>query len=46
MKPIEYFEKMAPEGTTPVTEIDIKTLAKIYDERDVYLSVYLPTATS
>lgn len=46
MEPVDDFEKMAPEGTTPVTEIDIKTLAEIYDERDVYPSAYLPTATS
>ncbi|MGC9515024.1 MAG: Vms1/Ankzf1 family peptidyl-tRNA hydrolase [Methanocrinis sp.] len=30
---------------TPVTEIDIRELAEVYDERDVYLSVYLPTAS-
>ncbi|KUK44586.1 MAG: Uncharacterized protein XD72_1038 [Methanothrix harundinacea] len=30
---------------TPVTEIDIRGLAEIYDDFDVYLSVYLPTAS-
>jgi peptide chain release factor subunit 1 len=45
MEPEEEFRKVGDLSLTPVTEIDIKELAEIYDERDVYLSVYLPTAS-
>lgn len=45
MKPREEFRRMIPEGTVPVTDIDVDTLAEIYDERDIYLSIYLPTAS-
>ena len=38
--------RIAPEGLIPVTEIDVKALANVYEEKDVYLSVYLPTASS
>ena len=45
MKPDEDFKRIAPDGTVPVTDIDVDTLAEIYDQRDVYLSIYLPTAS-
>ena len=39
------FKRVGGDRLTPVTEIDIRRLAEIRDERDVYLSVYLPTAS-
>ncbi|TGC09019.1 baeRF10 domain-containing protein [Methanolobus halotolerans] len=42
MKPQESFRRIIPDGSVPVTDIDIRTLAEIYAEKDVYLSVYLP----
>jgi len=38
--------KIAPEGLIPVTDIDVKSLASVYEERDVYISIYLPMASS
>jgi len=43
MDSTEDFGRKAPEKLVSVAEIDIRKLAEIYDERDVYLSVYLPT---
>jgi len=45
MEPREDFKRVGDMALTPVTKIDIKELAEIYDELDVYLSVYLPTAS-
>lgn len=45
MEPKEDFKRVEKMALTPVTEIDIRELAEIYDELDVYLSVYLPTAS-
>ncbi len=45
MEPKEDFRRGEALALTPVTEIDIRGLAEIYDELDVYLSVYLPTAS-
>jgi len=42
MDSLQNFNEVLPSGPTPVTEIDIKSLAEIYDEMEVYLSVYLP----
>ncbi|WP_406660330.1 Vms1/Ankzf1 family peptidyl-tRNA hydrolase [Methanolobus sp. ZRKC3] len=44
MQPKEDFLSSVSEKLTPVTDIDIKALSGIYDEKDVYLSVYLPVA--
>ena len=43
MNPTEDFSRKTPEKLISVAEIDIRRLAEIYDERDVYLSVYLPS---
>jgi peptide chain release factor subunit 1 len=45
MEPKEDFRRVEEMNLTPVTEIDIRGLAEIYDQLDVYLSVYLPTAS-
>jgi len=45
MEPKEDFKGVEALALTPVTEIDIRGLAEVYDELDVYLSVYLPTAS-
>lgn len=42
MKPQGSFRKIIHDAPVPVTEIDIRALADIYAEKDVYLSVYLP----
>ncbi len=42
MKPQKEQLELVLEEPVPVSEIDIKGLAEIYDEKDVYLSVYLP----
>ncbi len=42
MNPEETFRNLVTEVPVPVTDIDIRTLAEIYTEEDVYLSVYLP----
>jgi peptide chain release factor subunit 1 len=42
MNPEEPFRKMVTEAPVPVTDIDMRTLAEIYAEEDVYLSIYLP----
>ncbi len=45
MEPKEDFKRVEEMTLTPVTDIEIRELAEIYDELDVYLSVYLPTAS-
>ncbi|MEA3559615.1 MAG: Vms1/Ankzf1 family peptidyl-tRNA hydrolase [Candidatus Thermoplasmatota archaeon] len=45
MKPSMEFTKVMPRGLVPVTDIDVRELAEIYDETDTYLSIYLPTAS-
>ncbi|MBP1909547.1 Vms1/Ankzf1 family peptidyl-tRNA hydrolase [Methanolobus bombayensis] len=44
MQSFEGHNKMISEELSPVTDIDIRALAEIYDEQDVYLSVYLPVS--
>lgn len=44
MKAQENMLKLISEDLMPVTEIDIKSLAEIYDEEDIYLSIYLPVS--
>ena len=41
----DEFEMVEKIALTSVTKIDIRELAEIRDERDVYLSVYLPTSS-
>gem|GEM_PF-4486848 len=41
MEPVEDIKRVEELVLTPVTEIDIRELAEIFDEKDVYLSVYL-----
>lgn len=36
---------MAPEGLTPVTEIDLRNLSEVRTENDTFLTVYLTTNT-
>jgi peptide chain release factor subunit 1 len=45
MEPKEDFKSVEEMTLTPVTDIEIRELAEIYDEKDDYLSVYLPTAS-
>jgi peptide chain release factor subunit 1 len=45
MEPSEDFKKVMPKELIPVTDIDVRELAEIYEETDVYLSIYLPTAS-
>ena len=42
MKPEEPFTRFTSQSPLPVTDIDIRALAEIYAENDVYLSIYLP----
>lgn len=43
MEPNPEFGELMPPHLIPVSEIDLKMLAEIYDEADVYLSIYLPS---
>lgn len=45
MKPSIEFTKVTPRELVPVTEIDVRQLAEIYEETDVYLSIYMPTGS-
>lgn len=45
MEPSEDFKKVQPRELVPVTDIDVRELAEIYEETDVYLSIYIPTAS-
>jgi len=40
----ENMLKVISEELVPVSGIDIKSLAEIYDEEDIYLSIYLPVS--
>lgn len=42
MKPSGNMLNVSSDDLLPVSDIDIRALADIYDERDIYLSVYLP----
>ncbi|WP_406656008.1 Vms1/Ankzf1 family peptidyl-tRNA hydrolase [Methanolobus sp. ZRKC2] len=44
MKPEMSFRQITPEGPVSVTDIDLRALAEIYAEENVYLSVYLPVS--
>jgi peptide chain release factor subunit 1 len=41
----DEFDGVDEMALTPVTKIDIRELAELREERDVYLSVYLPTSS-
>jgi len=43
MEPAEDEKRNIPVGLTSVSDIDVRALSEIYDEKDVYLSIYLPT---
>ncbi|MFW3146591.1 MAG: Vms1/Ankzf1 family peptidyl-tRNA hydrolase [Thermoplasmatota archaeon] len=45
MKPSQEFARIMPEQLIPVTDINVRELAEIYEETDSYLSIYLPTAS-
>jgi peptide chain release factor subunit 1 len=40
------FKTIMPDGLVPVTDIDLRALSEIYDERDVYLSVYMKSSSA
>ena len=46
MEPKPDFKRVMPEGLLPVTEIDLRALSEIYDEKDVYLSVYMKSSST
>ena len=39
MEPNPDFKTIKPKGLVPVTDIDLRALSEIYDEKDIYLSV-------
>ena len=45
MEPEPDFKRVMPEGLLPVTDIDLRALSEIYDERDTYLSVYMKSSS-
>lgn len=45
MKPEDEFRTVTPDRMIPVSDIDIKGLSEIYDERDVYVSIYIPSSS-
>ena len=46
MEPKPDFKTIMPDGLLPVTEIDLRALSEIYDEKDVYLSVYMKSSSA
>ena len=46
MQPKPDSKRVMPEGLLPVTEIDLRALSEIYDEKDVYLSVYMKSSSA
>jgi len=46
MEPDEDFKEKVTESIVSLSDIDIRRLASIFDERDVYLSIYLPYEAS
>ncbi len=45
MDPEESFKIVEKQEVTPISDIDLRRLSEIYDELDIYLSVYIPTAS-
>lgn len=46
MEPNPDFKRIMPEALLPVTDIDLRALSEIYDEKDVYLSVYMKSSST
>ena len=46
MQPKPEFTRISPDSLVAVTEIDLGALAEIYDEMDIYLSIYMKSASS
>ena len=46
MEPNPDFKRIMPEALLPVTDIDLRALSEIYDEKDVYLSVYMKSSSA
>jgi peptide chain release factor subunit 1 len=44
MQSSEVQKEIISDELLPITDIDIRSLAEIYDEQDIYLSVYLPVS--
>ncbi|NYT01401.1 MAG: hypothetical protein GKC10_01395 [Methanosarcinales archaeon] len=44
MEPTPEFKTILPESLVPVTDIDLRSLSEIYDETDIYLSIYMKSA--
>ena len=40
------FKTIMPDGLVPVTDIDLRALSEIYDDRDIYLSVYMKSSSA
>ena len=45
MDPEESFKIVEKQEVTPISNIDLRQLSEIYDEQDIYLSIYIPTAS-
>lgn len=45
MEPMPEFRRVLPESLVPVTEIDLRALSEIYDETDIYLSIYMKSSS-
>ena len=46
MEPNPDFKRIMPEALLPVTDIDLRALSEIYDEKDIYLSVYMKSSST
>jgi len=46
MEPKPDFKRVMPDGLVPITDIDLRALSEIYDEKDVYLSVYMKSSSA
>lgn len=46
MQPEPEFKSISPDRLVAVTDIDLGTLAEIYDETDIYLSIYMKSASN
>jgi len=45
MEPTPEFKSVLPDSLVPVTGIDLAALSEIYDEMDIYLSIYMKSAS-
>ena len=46
MQPKPEFTSISPGNLVAVTEIDLGALSEIYDEMDIYLSIYMKSAST